>query len=226
MMKNPTIIVLFILTCTLLTLCFVAAASAQSTLVKAEVSTTQPRVGDTLTVNIKLSDAQNVYGLDVTLDWNSAVLQLISATPQLGVESHSGGVLHESNSYPIEVVDNNASQDTGEFHLAATSTGASTPAFSGSGTIATVTFNVTSTGSAGLTLEDVGLSEPAGDGTYNLVTPQVSVDSATAIGPQATASSTASVPEFQTQTIVLAALVIDAAIALSVTLLRKRQTNP
>ncbi len=60
---------------------------------------------------------------------------------------------------------------TGEYHLLATSTGSSTPSFSGSGTIATVTFSVTSTGATGLALEDVELSDDCIGGTVNLVTP-------------------------------------------------------
>jgi hypothetical protein len=39
------------------------------------------------------------------------------------------------------------------------------------------TFNVTSTGSTGLALEDVELSELAAGGTVNLVTPSTFVDS-------------------------------------------------
>ena len=180
-MNNPTKstskIILTALVCTLLSFSLVYSVSAQGTVVKAEASTSQPRVGDTLTVNIKVSNVQNLFGVDVTLDWNPSVLKLVSATPQLGVESHSGGVLHESSSYPIEVVNNDASQSDAEYHLLATSTGSSTPAFTGSGTIATVTFTITSVGSTGLALEDVELSELATDRTVNLVTPSTSVDS-------------------------------------------------
>ena len=187
-MKNPTKstskIVLAILVCTLVSISFIYTASAQSTVVKAEASASQPKVGDTLTVYIKISDAQNLFGVDVTLNWNSSTLKLVSATPQLGVESHAGGVLHESSSYPIEVVNNDASQSSAEYHLLATSTGSTTPAFTGSGTIATVTFTVTSVGSTGLALEDVELSELATDRTVNLVTPSTSVDSVNPIIPE------------------------------------------
>lgn len=143
-------------------------ASAAATTVTAEANSTQLKVGDTLTVNIKVSDAVDLYGLDVTLNWNTAVLKEISAISNLGVESHSNGVLHESTSYPIDVEDETVTN--GQYHLLATSQGASTISFSGSGTIATVTFNVTGTGSTGLSLDaefslrnsagEVSLSEP------------------------------------------------------------------
>jgi hypothetical protein len=184
-MKNPTKstskIVMAILVCSLVSLSFIYGVSAQSTVVKAEASASQPKVGDTLTVNIKISNAQNLFGVDVTLNWNPSTLKLVSATPQLGVESHSGGVLYESSSYPIEVVNNDASEFSGEYHLLATSTGATTPAFTGSGTIATVTFTVTSVGSTGLALNDVELSIK---GSVDVVTPSTSVDSVNPIIPE------------------------------------------
>lgn len=229
-MRNPTkAIILAVLVCTIVSICFVYTASAQTTMVKAEVSTSQPHVGDTLMININLSDAQNIYGVDVTLDWNSAVLQLVSATPQLGVESHSGGVLHESSTYPIDIVTNDASQSDGEYHLLATSTGSSTPAFTGSGTIATVTFTVTSTGDTGLALEDIQLSQRASDGTVNLVNPSTSVDQVTpvasgvSVSPTAPASVNPSVPEFpQATIIILLAGLATATVIASAKLLRNR----
>jgi hypothetical protein len=181
-MKNPTKpIIVAVLVCTIVSMCFVYTVSAQNTFVRAEASTSQPHVGDTLTVNIVISDVQNLFGVDVTLNWNSSTLTLVSATPQLGVESHSDGVLHESSSYPIEVVENTASQSDSEFHLLATSTGSSTPAFTGSGTIATVTFTVTRIGSTGLALNDVELSIK---GSVDVVTPSTSVDSVNPIIPE------------------------------------------
>ncbi len=212
-MKNPTkqIVMLFLL-CILASLCFAYTVSAQSTVVKAEASATQPRVGDTLTVNIKISDAQNLFGVDVTLNWNTTVLKVISETPQLGVESHPDGVLHESSSYPIDIINNDASQSTGEYHLLATSTGSSTPAFTGSGTIATVTFNVTSAGPTGLALLDVELSELQTDGTVNLIAPSTSVDAVNGV-----------IPEFPTITIIALFIVLaTAAIAVSTKFLKNK----
>ena len=214
-MKNPTKpIIVAILVCTIVSICFIYTVSAQSTVVKAEASTSKPHVGDTLTVNIKISNVQNLFGVDVTLSWNSSVLNLVSATPQLGVESHSGGVLHESSSYPIEVADNTASQSDAEYHLLATSTGSSTPAFTGSGTIATVTFTVTSTGSTGLALEDVELSQLASDGTVNLVTPSTSVDSVNPV-----------IPEFPITTIIVILVVLATATIAISTKLQKNKAS-
>ena len=133
-MKNPSKLMaqisLALLVCTLVSFIFVSSVSAQDTAVKAEASISQPHVGDTLTVTIKVSNVQNLFGVDITLSWNPSVLSVVSAISQLGLESHSGGVLHETSSYPIEVVDDVASQSTGQYHLLATSTGSVSP-FSG-----------------------------------------------------------------------------------------------
>ena len=50
------------------------SVSAQGTVVRAEASISQPQVGDTLTVKIKVSNVQNLFGVDITLNWNSSVL--------------------------------------------------------------------------------------------------------------------------------------------------------
>ena len=207
---------MLLLVCTLLSFCFVYPALAQSTLVKAEASANQPHVGDTLTVTIKISNVQNLYGVDVTLKWNTAVLNLVSATSKLGVESNPEGVLHESSIYPIEILDNTATQSSGEYHLLATSTGSGTPSFSGSGTIATVTLNVTNPGSVGLELQDVQISiRASGESNVDLVSPQTSVDSTNAV-----------IPEFPTVTILIIALVAVAALLVSTKVLASRVGAP
>jgi hypothetical protein len=187
-------------------LCVAASALAQTTTVKAQASQSQLHVGDTLTVTIKVENAQSLFGVDVTLDWNPQVLQIQSATPMLGVESHPEGVLHESSIYPIDIQDN--SQNAGQYHLLATSTGSTTPSFSGSGTVATVTFKVISTGDAALQL-DAEFSVRASDGSMDLAEPPTSVDSVVAV-----------VPEFPAVALIAGLL---AAAAVSVVLATKLQ---
>lgn len=219
---------------TLLMFCPIFTVSAQSsTVLRAEASTSQPHVGETLTVEITISNVQNLYGVDVTFNWNTAVLQEISATSQLGVESNPGGVLYAPSGDPLYIEQDSASQATGEYDLVATSV-APAPAFSGSGTIATVKFNVISTGSAGLSLQtDLSDYNPAG---ASLIAHTDTADSVTAVAagsssapsstPTSTSSSTAtssptatptSTPEFPTiATLSLVIVLSSAAIALSV----------
>ena len=193
-MANPnklSKIFFIILFCTIISLGLVYSASAQTMTVKAEASHSQPIVGDTLTVNIKISNAQDLFGVDVTLTWDPSVLTVISATPLLGVESHPEGVLHESLSYPIEVIENTKTSE--QYHLLATSTGSTTPSFTGSGTIATITFNVSSTGPSGIALE----AELSKFGNADPVIPSISVDSV----------NVAAIPEFPI-TVLIVILVI------------------
>jgi len=202
-------IVLSILLSIIISLCIIGAASSETTTVQVQTSQSQLHIGDTFIVNIKIVNAQNLYGVDVTLNWNSQVLQVVSATPMLGVESHPDGVLHESDSYPIDVEDN--SQSTWQYHLLATSIGASTPSFSGSGTIATVTFKVNSTGDASLLL-DAELAVRGSDGSVSLVEPSTSVDPVVVV-----------VPEFPTVTLVAGLLIVVTATLVLATKLQKRK---
>ena len=160
-MKNPhspiTKVILLLAVCALLILYPAQAVSAQNTVVKVEPSTTTPIVGETLTVNITISSVKNLFAVDVTLYWNTSALKVLSHTPLLGVESHPNGVLHES----IDIANETASQQTGTYELVATSTGSQTPSFSGNGTIATLTFNVTSLGRSTLELETELADKPA-----------------------------------------------------------------
>src|SRR4030067_3056877 len=123
---TKTIVLLSI--CALFTLYSAQLVSAQSTTVKVEPSTTTPVVGETLTVNITISNVQNLYGVDVTLRWNTSALKVLSNTSLLGVESHPNGVLHES----ILIAEASASQQIGAYTLVATSTSPAA-SFSGSG---------------------------------------------------------------------------------------------
>jgi hypothetical protein len=47
------------------------------------------------------------------LDWNPNVLSIIEAKSMLGVEANPGGVLHESGSDILLVVEDSASQTAG-----------------------------------------------------------------------------------------------------------------
>jgi hypothetical protein len=146
--------------CFLFAMAPIQAALAQSTAVSVVPAQNAVNVGDTLTVNVTISSVQNLYGIDVTVNWNSSVLQILKVTDWLGVESYARGVLHETPSYPVEIAVNDTSQETGTYQIVATSQGAAGP-FSGSGTIATLTFNVTGTGQSTIDLVSELADHPA-----------------------------------------------------------------
>src|SRR3972149_5331729 len=117
------------------------------------------RLGQVVTVFITLAGVQTLYGVDATLQGNTSALQVINVDLRLGVEIHSDGVLHgnnladENSVLPgdILVQENDASQELGQYRLAATSV-APAASFSGSGNIAMISFNVTSLGHSQLNL--------------------------------------------------------------------------
>ncbi len=158
-MKNPYSArlqsIIFTLIFGLLALLLIQAASVQaaSTAVNVVPSSSTRLLGETFTVNITISNVQNLYAIDVALRWNASVLQVLNVNSRLGMESHPDGVLHENlPNYPIEILEESLSPETGEYHIAATSVGQAS-SFSGNGNVAILTFNVTNLGQTGFGLE-------------------------------------------------------------------------
>lgn len=134
-------------------------------------------LGETITLNITISNVQNLYGVDVTLFWDPSVLTFQNVNLHLGVESHPGGVLHETTSAEIFVQNNSMNQENGEYHLVATSV-APAQSFSGSGNIATLSFNVTDVGHSDLILmSELGDYNPSGSNLIDHKDVDGSVDS-------------------------------------------------
>lgn len=111
----------------------------------------------------------------------------------------------------------------GSYELVTTSVGASTSSFTGSGTIATLTFNVVSAGSADLSLS-TDLSDKAVSGsTSNLIDHQDTASSVTAVASGSSSTTTSgvsstpnsspspTVPEFPNTALII--ILIIAAVA-------------
>jgi len=161
----PKTAIILLTTCALLAIFPIGAVLAQTTTVKVQPSNSAPSVGMTFTVDITISNVQNLYGVDVSLTWNKDILRIVSASSQLGVESHPGGVLHES----VYVAEDSMSQQTGTYNLVAVSEG-SAAAFSGSGKIVTLTFTVVHAGHSELTLVTELADHPAPGENSNFIT--------------------------------------------------------
>jgi len=159
--KKPLILLTI---CALLAVVPIYEVMAQGATVKVQPSTAAPKYGENFTVDITVSNVQNLYAVDVQLSWNKDIIRISSATPQLGVESHPGGVLHQN----VYIALNSMSQQTGTYQLVATSEG-SAAAFSGSGKIVTLTFTVIHTGHSELTLETELADKPVPPNPANLI---------------------------------------------------------
>ncbi|RLI44741.1 hypothetical protein DRO69_06715 [Candidatus Bathyarchaeota archaeon] len=98
----------------------------------------------------------NLYGLHIQLSWDPLILEYVSHTVKIPVETYPDGVLHE----PIQDVMEEVDADAGTYTLSK----ASMPpaeAFicpEANATIFTITFNVTKEGKCTLQLDDVELS--------------------------------------------------------------------
>ncbi len=183
---------LLILIVALLALSLIPTAFAQgssNTKVAVNPASTNALLGKTITINITLSNVQNLYGLDVTLMWNPSALKIQNVNLRLGVESYADGVLHQVAGTDIFVEENNADQANGEYRLVATSV-APASSFSGSGTIASITFNVTDIGHSELILTtELGDYNPSGSNLIDHTDVNGSVDSVIPEFPSATAIS-------------------------------------
>lgn len=147
-------ILLLILLAALPTIHLIQIAFPQSpsnTEVAINPATTNTFLDETITINITISNVQNLYGLDVTLLWNPSALTIQNVNLRLGVKSHPDGVLHETPSGEIFIQENTTNQEIGEYRLVATSV-APAPSFSGTGNIVIITFKVTSIGNSELVL--------------------------------------------------------------------------
>lgn len=93
-------------------------------------------VGTQFTVNITVSDAVELYALDLTFSWNTTYLDYVSHTPKIPVETYPDGVLHE----PIILLKDEVDTFAGTYWLAVSTLGGES--FNGSGTVFEMTFMV------------------------------------------------------------------------------------
>jgi hypothetical protein len=142
--QKKTGMIVLLIVASLLVALPIETARAQTATVSVSPQSNQVSVGQTLTVHIEIGNVQNLYAVDITLNWDTAMLKLDSNQSFVGVSS---GVLNA----PVLVVQDTADKTSGQYHLVATSESPAGP-FSGSATIATLTFTVTSSGQSKLTL--------------------------------------------------------------------------
>ena len=197
--KKTSIIALLFVALLLVVFPIQMVKAQTTTTVTVTPQTSTPVVGQTITINIELNNVQNLYGIDLTLNWNPALLSLQPGSNQtyLGV---SNGILNA----PISVVLDSATQAIGEFHIAAVSVAPAT-AFSGSGLIATLKFSVTSAGQSSLTLKSIlpsyslTESEPIAHTDLSGTVDATSSSSSPSASPTSSSSSptpTPKIPEF------------------------------
>jgi PKD repeat protein len=112
--------------------------------------TTNIMVGDTFSVDVNVADVADLTGIELLLRWDNTLVEYISHSMTMPVETYPGGILHG----PILVAVNEASQSQGYVHIAIAGTGMP---FTGSGKALTITFKCINAGESILNF-DSGIS--------------------------------------------------------------------
>jgi hypothetical protein len=124
---------------------------AQGTVVEVLPSTVSADVGQSFAINVTVVNVQNLYGVDVVVNWNSSVLQLVNADVRLA-PTDADGVLYNSSTDSVWIQANNLTSP-GSYEISATSVGPAPP-FNGTGNIVIITFNVTGSGYSSIDLTE------------------------------------------------------------------------
>ena len=120
----------------------VRTSFAQGTVVEVLPSAISGDVGQSVAINIMVVDVQNLYAVDVAVNWNSSVLQLLNADVRMA-PNDTDGVLYN----PLIAIN---STYPGNYEISATSQGPYP--FNGTGNIVIITFNVTGSGYSSIDL--------------------------------------------------------------------------
>jgi len=114
-------------------------------------------VGETFTIAIKVANVENLYGLDIKFTWNTSLLEYISHTVKIPVETYPDGILHASVMMLMDSVNSTA----GTYNVAYACLSPA-PSFNGSGIVFEMTFNVIDIGSCPLDITESQLSHVEG----------------------------------------------------------------
>jgi len=121
------------------------AYAASSTTVSVSPSTVTASVGQNFTINVTISDVYDLYGWQFRLNWTAGLIDIVNVTEGSFLKLGGGTYFYW---------DVNAT--AGRMVADCTLLG-NVPGVSGSGTLATITFNVKGVGESPLTLWDVAL---------------------------------------------------------------------
>jgi hypothetical protein len=113
--------------------------------------------GQEFTVRIEVTAVENLYGLDVHLQWDTDFLGYVSHTVTIPVENSTHGLLHE----PVIVLKDEVNQAAGTYWIAVTSIYPAS-AFTGNGTVFEMTFEAKAYGTSSLDIISSDLADFSG----------------------------------------------------------------
>jgi hypothetical protein len=109
------------------------------------------------TVTVRIANVTNLYGFDVQFHWDSTLLDYVSHTAKLPVDTYPEGVLYN----PIISLKNEANATAGTYWLAASSLYPA-PSFNGTGIFFEITFQVKAIGQCLLEIYSSDLADVGG----------------------------------------------------------------
>ena len=162
-MKRRAIIVVCLIAILVVVVAYVILSShqptrfAQGTVVEVLPSAISADVGQSFAINIAVVDVQNLYAVDVIVNWNSSVLQPVNVDVPLA-PADKDGVLYNSSPANVFIQTNSTYPDS--YEISATSVGPA-PSFNGTGNIVRITFNVTGSGDSSIDITESQLWDDA-----------------------------------------------------------------
>jgi hypothetical protein len=165
----------------LLVLLLPANVWAQGPTIRFVPSTTTPKVGDTVNVDIRIENVSNLYGAEVHVAFDQTRLEVLDDDPaQAGVQILPGSFFPKSE--PSYVAVNQANNAAGTVDFAFTLLAPESP-LSGSGTIATIRFAANTEGTAALTFTATKLADASGASiAHNTVNSALTISQGTPSG--------------------------------------------
>jgi hypothetical protein len=162
---------------TLIALLPLHTVTAAGTSISFSPSSSTAKVGDTVTVDVRVNDAASVYGAEVHIAFDPARLQVLDDDPaQAGVQILPGSFFPRSD--PSYIVQNRADNTAGTIDFAITLLAPESP-LNGSGTLATIRFAARMEGTAYLRWNSTRLADNAGGAIgHTTQEGQVSISSA------------------------------------------------
>ena len=111
-------------------------------------------VDQEFTVKIEVTAVENLYGLDIQLEWDTYFLDYVSPTVTIPVENSTHGILHE----PVIMLKDAVNQTAGTYWIAFASI-YPTSAFSGNGTVFEMTFRAKTLGTSSIDIVSSELAD-------------------------------------------------------------------
>ncbi len=159
-MKRTKWISLFSIVSLVLTLLPVYAWASDGATIRFVPSASTANVGDTVHVDVKIENVQNLYAIEAHISFDAARLQVLDDNPaQAGIQILPGSLFPKSD--PSYVVLNQVDNTAGKIDFAITLLAPELP-LAGSGTLASIRFAARAEGTAGLAWAFVQMADSNG----------------------------------------------------------------